>query len=332
MDKFSPLATPFIQEWNWKREKPISKITPHIAREVNTAHALCAKYKVNPYHYYIGIDGDIVAGLNEDDLARVSSNEENDQNAVNILIANSDTNDGWPVSDPALNALIELCADIAKRHNLDLMYTGERTGSITCHDMFCRVECPGPFLKSKLREIGFIVYNKNHDLPFEPQREEGLFRVRRLRDDSRTQKGIFKSYREAVKKAKATGLNVYDANGIEVFNAKLSSDFTQWDNYDRIRPGDTVTSKEVLCYRAPGSNLCSLKIRGVWKTYVPALGGYMPNEYISMVHPEQGYRSGRTLFTLDEGVVEDVDEKANKVKVHGIWVCREFLLKKRNYG
>ena len=297
----------------------IKRITPHIAKEVNSAKALYEKHRENPYHYYIGLEGEIIEGLSEDRYCVVSNNKENDEMAINILIANSDTNEGWPVSDDALTSLINLCADIAKRYKINLVYTGNRIGSITCHDMFCKVECPGPFLKSRLREIGFAVYNKNHGLPFKPQRDEGIFRVRLSRDNRASQKGVFKNFSQAVKRAKEVGLNVFDANGIEVFNSALSSTVTQWDAYDKIRVGDTIKSKEVPCYAAPGSKLCSLKIAGIWKTYIPALGGYIPNDVVSMVYPDRDYKSG------------EVDETANKVKVHGIWVCREFLLKKRNY-
>lgn len=327
--EISSLAFPLINHSAFKRAGRIRKITVHTAHEINDAKTLCKRNEDNPYHYYIGFEGDIVAGLEESAMSRVSNNEENDNQAINICLSNSDNNKKWPVSTAAIESFISLCEDICRRYEIDLEYTGNTKGTLTCHDLFANVKCPGPYLKNQLRELGFIIYNKSHNLPYKPQGQKGLFRVRKLRDDKKSQQGIFKSYNEAVKMAKQVDLNVYDKNGIEVFNSRLSEDLEVWDRFDPIKIGDTVSSVEVPCYYAPGSSICSVKRNGIWKTYIPALGGYIPNQIISMVYPEDEYRNGLTLFTLDEGIVQDIDEEDEKVMVHDIWVCRGPLVKKR---
>lgn len=327
--KISTLASPVINHSAYKRSGTIKKITIHTAHEINDARTLCKKNAANPYHYYIGFDGEIIAGLEEDSMAYVSNNDENDSQAINICLSNSDNNIKWPVSTASIDSLINLCDDICRRYGINLEYTGNTRGTLTCHDMFANVKCPGPYLKNRLRELGFIIYNKSHDLPFKPQQEKGLFRVRKLRDDKKSQRGIFKSYNEAVKMAKELDLNVYDRNGIEVFNSKLTEQMEVWDRFDPIKIGDTVSSIEVACYHAPGSSLCSIKKNGIWKTYIPALGGYIPNQIVSMVNPDDEYTNGLTMFTLDEGIVQDIDEEAGKVLVHGLWVCKGPLVKKR---
>lgn len=326
----STFATTDIDTQVEYRGASISKVTPHIAKEVNSAAALCSKNRNRPYHYYIGFDGEIIAGLDERAFSQVSNNNENDNQAITILLSNSDTSKGWPVSEASLKALFELMADLSVRHNLALMYTGEADATVTTHDIFVNTDCPGPYLKSKLRLLCFALNNKLKGLPYVPQSDKGIFRVKM---DERTPnvRAIHNTFEDALKQARKWKYNIYDRNGIEVYNYKFMHDEEILDSQDVIRVGDTVTSREVLCYGAPGSIVCCFKVRGIYRTYLPELGGYIPNKYISHVDPdEEKYVPGKTAFTLDEGVVEEVNEEYDKVKVHGVWVQRAPLLKKRN--
>lgn len=325
----SRLAKPAIDTDAEERRRPVCKVTPHIAREVNDAYVLCEKHRERPYHYYIGFDGLIVAGLEETSVSRVSNCSDNDEQAITILVSNSDVNYKWPVSDASLAALFDLLEDISRRYDLSLMYTGNKEGSITTHCMFTGTLCPGPYLLSKLREMSFMLDNKLKGLPYIPQRGSGIYRLK-TNPSRGNHRGVYDCLNEAIQAAITKKCNVYDNNGIEVFNYEISGNSPVWDNNDDIGIGDIVTSKNVICYAAPGSKYCCLKVRGMWRTYIPELGGYIPNQYISMVNPKDDYKSGKTAFILDEGRVEDIDEAADKVKVHGIWVYRKPLLKKKS--
>lgn len=320
------------------REDEITKITPHIADEVSSAKDLARKYdndpSLEPYNYYIGLEGDIYGGIPENYVTNVSGYSENDKRAITILISNSYESVTKPVSDASIESLVELSEDICRRYNFHLEYTGNATGSLTTHDMFKpKVVCPGPFLKGRLYEISCRVTNSILGLPSVPAKNRGFFRVRKSLNDKRSQTGIYRNLEEAILKAYKTQRNVYDCQGFEVYRYGLSSHVICWDRNAPIKIGDTVTSEPCFVFTAPRSNKCTVIDNGVFKVYCPDLGGFIRGDIVSETKETYGkfgdrsLHSGRSLITLDQGIVEDVD--GDKVKVHGEWIPKNKLLIKR---
>lgn len=114
-----------------------------------------------------GIDSNGRVGLYVDERNRswASSSYSNDNRAVTIEVSNSKVGGNWPVSDKALQKLIELCADICNRNGIKkLNYTGDTKGNLTLHQWFAATACPGPYLKSKMNYIASEV-NKRIIVP-----------------------------------------------------------------------------------------------------------------------------------------------------------------------
>lgn len=109
-------------------------------------------------NYGIGSDGRVGLYVDEKDRAWTSSNAQNDCQAVTIEVANDTLDPNWTVSDVAYNKLIDLCVDICKRNNIKkLNWTGDASGNLTCHYMFAKTLCPGPYLKGRMNEIAETV-------------------------------------------------------------------------------------------------------------------------------------------------------------------------------
>jgi len=102
--------------------------------------------------------------IDEDKRAWTSSNRTNDMRAVTIEVANDGGAPNWHVSDKALQATINLCADICRRNGIKkLEYTGDKTcktGNMTLHKWFSATSCPGPYLESKMAYIANEVNKK----------------------------------------------------------------------------------------------------------------------------------------------------------------------------
>ena len=153
-------STPIYHKCNPRTAK-ITRITPHHMAGNMGAEA-CAKYhrdcdRQASANYYIGTDGTIWGGVPEEFRAWTSSSWDNDNQAITIEVANSATGGNWPVSDAAFNALVRLCKDICTRYGILLAWTGNASGTLTCHDMFAATNCPGPYLKSKFSELVKLV-------------------------------------------------------------------------------------------------------------------------------------------------------------------------------
>lgn len=153
-------STPILHKCN-PRTGSIKKITPHhMAGKMSAAD--CAVYhrdcdRQASANYYIGNDGTIWGGVPEEYRAWTSSSWDNDNEAITIEVANSATGGKWPVSDAAFNSLVKLCKDICQRYGIQLSWTGNTSGTLTCHDMFAATNCPGPYLKSKFPELVKLV-------------------------------------------------------------------------------------------------------------------------------------------------------------------------------
>lgn len=101
-------------------------------------------------HYGIGNDGEIALYVDENNTAWTNSNWDSNCKSVTIETSNSEVGGQWLVSDKALNSLIKLVADIAKRNNLGTLVKGK---NVTWHSMFTQTTCPGPYLLSKMNYI-----------------------------------------------------------------------------------------------------------------------------------------------------------------------------------
>lgn len=140
------------------RRKKIKKITIHHMAgplSVETCGEIFAKPERRASsNYAVGVDGRIAMYVEEKNRAWTSSNAANDNEAVTIEVANSAVGGDWPVSDKVLARTIDLCVDICKRNGIDkLVYTGDKSGNLTRHDMFANTVCPGPYLGSKFPYI-----------------------------------------------------------------------------------------------------------------------------------------------------------------------------------
>ena len=107
-------------------------------------------------NYGIGYDGRIGMYCEEKDRSWCTSSSANDNRAITIEVA-SDTTHPYAVTDKALAALIELCADICKRNNIkQLLWKGDKNligqvdkQNMTVHRWFASKSCPGDYLYNK---------------------------------------------------------------------------------------------------------------------------------------------------------------------------------------
>ena len=136
------------------RNQKILGITPHhmAARQLGDD---CARGHLNSprqasANYYIGYDGQITIGISEDRRAWTSDSRTNDYSHITIEVSDQDTS--WAIPDKAYKSLVNLCADICKRYDIDLKYEPSKgaKSTLTTHDMFKNTLCPGPYLKNKI--------------------------------------------------------------------------------------------------------------------------------------------------------------------------------------
>lgn len=104
-------------------------------------------------NYGVGSDGRIGGYVPEDYRSWCTSSREVDYRAITIEVANCSYAPDWKVSDKALEALIELCVDICRRHGFTLNYTGGKDGNLHMHKWYDATSCPGPYLGSKFPYI-----------------------------------------------------------------------------------------------------------------------------------------------------------------------------------
>ncbi len=145
------------------RSEKISKITVHHMAGKLSAQR-CGELFQNPNrcgsaHYGIGNDGTIARYVDEENTAWTDGNWKSNCQSVTIEVSNSASGGNWKVSDAALNSLIALCADIAKRNALGKLEAGK---NLTWHSMYAATACPGEYLKSKMDHIADKANNINY--------------------------------------------------------------------------------------------------------------------------------------------------------------------------
>ena len=159
----SSLATLIIPAYSGNytkgRTTKISEIAIHHMAGVMTAEQ-CGKLwqkvgRKGSSTYGIGNDGTIANYVDENDTAWCNSNWASNCRAVSIEVSNSSTGGDWLVSSQALNSLIKLVADVAKRNNLGTLVKGK---NVTWHSMYTATTCPGNYL---LSQMDYIVAEAN---------------------------------------------------------------------------------------------------------------------------------------------------------------------------
>lgn len=174
-------------------------------------------------NYGIGNDGRVGMYVEEKDRSWCSSNSANDHRAVTIEVANSATGEPWPVSDKALNKLVDLCVDICKRNGIPkLVYTGDTSGNLTMHRWFAPTGCPGTYLASKFPWIAEQVnkrLNGNQSSGNNQSASGELYRIRKSWSDAKSQIGAYRNLESAKKECKE-GYSVYNEAGNVVYSNK----------------------------------------------------------------------------------------------------------------
>ena len=133
-------------------------------------------------NYVIGCDGRIGLCVEEKDRSWCSggydkqgnpirvngiSGKSNDYQAVTIEVA-SDNKHPYAITDKAMAALIELCADICKRNDIKkLLWKGDKKlvgkvdqQNLTVHRWFANKACPGDYIYQRLADIAAKVNAK----------------------------------------------------------------------------------------------------------------------------------------------------------------------------
>ena len=140
------------------RIQKIVKITPHhMAGKMDPYQCARMHYnsKGSSANYYIGCDGTIVGGVDENRRAWTSGSHVNDQKAITIEVSNDRNSEPWSITDKAYESLVKLCADICKRYGINPHFDGTVNGTITIHKMFQSTSCPGTYLEEKIRSHQF---------------------------------------------------------------------------------------------------------------------------------------------------------------------------------
>ena len=143
------------------RYNSISKITIHHMAG-NLSIETCGNVFLNPNrqassNYGIDSDGRIACYVDEENHPWTSANWENDDRAITIEVANSETGGDWPISQEAYASLIRLCADICNRYGIYPYYDGTPSATLTEHCMFVATNCPGPTIHSM--QVNHVIEN-----------------------------------------------------------------------------------------------------------------------------------------------------------------------------
>ncbi|WP_296791959.1 peptidoglycan recognition protein family protein [Ruminococcus sp.] len=263
----SSLAT-----WRWNgntdhyntRDHVIDKITIHHMAGNLSLSGCCnaVQSRGGSTNYCIDSNGNIGVMIDERYRAWTSSNRENDMRAVTIEVANAPGagEPNWVVTDKALNACIQLCADICRRNGIKrINYTGNASGNLTMHRWFFATGCPGPYLGSKFPYIAAEVNKLLTTAPapapavkpmaVNPSTGGGsaqIYRVRKSWADAKSQIGAYKSLDNA-KKACKSEYTVFDEKGNAVYPETAAKTYKVKVVHDdlNIRAGAGVSNKVV---------------------------------------------------------------------------------------
>lgn len=113
--------------------------------------------------YGIGSDGRIACYVDENDIAWCNSNWDSNVRSASIETANLQPSP--EVTAQALDSLIKLVADIAKRNGMGTLVKGQ---NVTWHSMYTSTSCPGSYLLSKMDYIVEQANRINQGQPINP--------------------------------------------------------------------------------------------------------------------------------------------------------------------
>lgn len=176
---YSPLACKFIPAYegnytknrkSWGQDK-ITEICIHYMAG-NCSIETCGQIWQTPGRngsstYGIGSDGRIACYVDENDIAWCNSNWDSNVRSASIETANLQPDS--KVTDAALDSLIRLVADIAKRNGMGTLVKGK---NVTWHSMYTSTSCPGSYLLSKMDYIVDQANRINNGKPVEPVKPE----------------------------------------------------------------------------------------------------------------------------------------------------------------
>lgn len=130
----------------------VTRLTPHHTAMIGTAEQIAAVFKPTSRNascnYAIGVDGDIVCVVDEDNRSWCTSSYDNDMQAITFELSDCDYD--WNISDATLEAYINLCVDLIQRYPSlggSYNYTGDLDGNVTFHQWFAPTACPGNMLE-----------------------------------------------------------------------------------------------------------------------------------------------------------------------------------------
>ena len=159
------------------RKNTIKKITIHHMAGNLTVRRCYDVFMSRECSTNYAIDNNLDVGLyvDEKDRAWASCSPDNDNQAVNIELANDSGAPNWHVSDKVISKCIDLVTDICKRNGIKrLNFTGDASGNLTQHCYFYATACPGPYLKTKFKYIADEV-NKRLGSSAEPAKYTGEY-------------------------------------------------------------------------------------------------------------------------------------------------------------
>ena len=145
-----------------ERTAKIVKITPHHAAGITSAESLAKIFSTRSRNascnYAIGKNGEVICVVPENKRAYTSSNRNNDNQAITFELSNDSMAPSWHISNATINSFINMSIDICKRNNIpSVNFTGTKDGVITFHCMFAATECPGPYLKSIINDVVYLI-------------------------------------------------------------------------------------------------------------------------------------------------------------------------------
>lgn len=326
----------------------ICKITPHHMAGVLSG-SRCAKLFQNPNriasaNYCIGVNGDIVCNVDENNRAFTSSNYLNDCQAITIEVSNSSVGGDWPISQASWNSLVKLCVDICKRYGFRLNFTGDYQGSLTMHKMFANTSCPGPYLSARMNQLANEVNAQLDGAVPDPGPSVPNTAKYGVGTPVCTNTLWSSAYSGASEyKGDWQGTITRVIPGAP--HPYLLNNGTGWTNdvaidSDPHIPGGGTTSgpdqilqvgsvvesvsMAIAEYKNTGSAI--VYDGGVECVNVPALGGIFPTKYLSEASDTKDGKHDDYLantasrVVVNRTTVQDVDAPNNLVKIHDIWV------------
>lgn len=126
----------------------VTRMTPHHTAMIGTAAQIAAVFKPTSRYascnYAIGVDGDIVCVVDENNRSWCTASYENDMQSITFELSDCDYD--WNISDATLESYINLCVDLIQRYpSLGGSYnwTGDMSGNVTIHRWFAATDCCG---------------------------------------------------------------------------------------------------------------------------------------------------------------------------------------------